>query len=132
MTQHNPTRTLPNRFVIVVTVVGVIGLSILRGPSEIAKVVADSSTCLALWLLAGLFVLLSTVVSAELVGMTQRSWGIYSLVRRAYGPYLGFVIGWADWQTYAADRTLKAMVIVELPQFSCLSWRHGPEQLRLS
>ncbi len=45
--------------------------------------------------------------------MTPRSGGLYSLVRRAYGPYAGFVIGWADWLTYAADLALKAVVIIE-------------------
>jgi len=109
----NLTRALPSRFVLAVTVGGVIGLGILRGPGEIAEVVTDSSLYLALWLFAGLFVLLSTAVSAELVGMTPRSGGFYSLIRRAYGPYAGFVIGWADWLTYAADLALKAVVIIE-------------------
>ncbi len=95
MTEEHPTRALPSRFVLAVTVGGVIGLGILRGPGEIAEVVTKSSSYLALWLLAGLFVLLSTAVSAELVGMTPRSGGAYSLIRRAYGPYAGFVIGWA-------------------------------------
>jgi APA family basic amino acid/polyamine antiporter len=113
VTGQNLTRALPSRFGIVVIVGGVIGLGILRGPGEIAEVVTDSSLYLALWLLAGLFVLLSTAVSAELVGMTPRSGGFYSLIRRAYGPYAGFVIGWADWLTYAADLALKAVVIVE-------------------
>ena len=107
------TRALPGRFVLAVTVGGVIGLGILRGPGEIAEVVTDSSLYLALWLLAGLFVLLSTAVCAELIGMTPRSGGFYSLIRRAYGPYAGFVIGWADWLTYAADLALKAVVIIE-------------------
>ena len=113
MTELNQTRALPSRFVLAVTVGGVIGLGILRGPGEIAEVVTDSSLYLALWLLAGLFVLLSTAVSAELIGMTPRSGGVYSLIRRAYGPYAGFVIGWADWLTYAADLALKAVVIIE-------------------
>ena len=95
------------------TVGGVVGLGILRGPGEIAEVITKPSWYLALWLLAGLFVLLSTAVSAELVGMTPRSGGFYSLIRRAYGPYAGFVIGWADWLTYAADLALKAVVIIE-------------------
>ena len=113
MIELNQTRALPSRFVLAVTVGGVIGLGILRGPGEIAEVVTDSSLYLALWLLAGLFVLLSTAVSAELIGMTPRSGGFYSLIRRAYGPYAGFVIGWADWLTYAADLALKAVVIIE-------------------
>ena len=113
MIELNQTRALPSRFVLAVTVGGVIGLGILRDPGEIAEVVTDSSLYLALWLLAGLFVLLSTAVSAELIGMTPRSGGVYSLIRRAYGPYAGFVIGWADWLTYAADLALKAVVIIE-------------------
>jgi APA family basic amino acid/polyamine antiporter len=113
VTDRHSKRALPGRFVIAVTVGGVIGLGILRGPGEIAEVVTDSSLYLALWLFAGLFVLLSTAVSVELVGMTPRSGGFYALIRRAYGPYSGFVIGWADWLTYAADLALKAVVIIE-------------------
>jgi len=113
VTEEHPTRALPRRFGLVVTVGGVIGLGILRGPGEIAAVVTDPSLYLALWLVTGLFVLLSTAVSAELVSMTPRSGGFYSLIRRAYGPYAGFVIGWADWLTYAADLALKAVVVIE-------------------
>ncbi len=46
-------RALPERFVLAVTVGGVIGLGILRGPGEIAEVVTKPSLYLALWLLAG-------------------------------------------------------------------------------
>jgi APA family basic amino acid/polyamine antiporter len=107
------TRALPGRFVLAVTVGGVIGLGILRGPGEIAAVVSDPGLYLALWFIGGLFVLLSTAVVAELLGMTPRSGGAYALIRHAYGPYPGFVIGWADWLSFAADLALKAVVIME-------------------
>jgi APA family basic amino acid/polyamine antiporter len=107
------TRALPSRFVLAVTVGGVIGLGILRGPGEIAAVVSDPGLYLALWFFGGLFVLLSTAVVAELLGMTPRSGGAYALIRHAYGPYPGFVIGWADWLSFAADLALKAVVIME-------------------
>ncbi len=106
-------RALPSRFALAVVVGGVIGLGILRGPGEIAEVVPEPSLYLALWLFGGMFVLLSTAVSAELLGMTPRSGGTYSLIRRAYGPYAGFVIGWLDWLTFAADLAIKAIVIME-------------------
>jgi len=99
--------------VLAVIVGGVIGLGILRGPGEIAAVIPDPFFYLALWLLGGLFVLLSTVVTAELVGMTPRSGGTYALIRRAFGPYPGFVIGWVDWLSFIADIALKAVVIME-------------------
>ncbi len=47
MTEENPTRTLPSRFVLAVTVGGVIGLGILRGRGEIAEVVLEPSLYLA-------------------------------------------------------------------------------------
>jgi len=106
-------RALPARFVLAVTVGGIIGLGILRGPGEIAAVVRDPYFYLWLWLLGGLFVLLSTAVVVELVGMTPRSGGTYTLVRHAYGPFSGFVIGWVDWLSFVADIALKAVVIVE-------------------
>jgi APA family basic amino acid/polyamine antiporter len=113
VTEQGLTRTLPGKFVLAVTVGGVIGLGILRGPGEIAETISDPLLYLALWLFGGLFVLLSTAVVAELVGMTPRSGGTYSLVRRAYGPYPGFVIGWVDWLSFVADIALKAVVILE-------------------
>jgi APA family basic amino acid/polyamine antiporter len=113
MTEQGLKRVLPGKFVLAVTVGGVIGLGILRGPGEIAEVVPDPFFYLALWLVGGLFVLLSTVVCAELVGMTPRSGGAYPLIRRAFGSYPGFVIGWVDWLSFVADIALKAVVILE-------------------
>jgi APA family basic amino acid/polyamine antiporter len=113
VTEQNLTRALPGRFVLAVIIGGVIGLGILRGPGEIAAVIPDPFFYLALWLLGGLFVLLSTAVTAELVGMTPRSGGTYALIRRAFGPYPGFVIGWVDWLSFVADIALKAVVILE-------------------
>ena len=110
---HRLGRTLTGNFALAATVGGIIGLGILRGPGEIAEVITNPWRYLLLWLLVGLFVLLSTVVVAELIGMTPRSGGPYALVRQAYGPYPGFVIGWVDWLSFAADIALKAVVIIE-------------------
>ena len=106
-------KTLPSRFVLAVTVGGVIGLGILRGPGEIAQTILEPKIYLLLWFLGGIFVLLTTSVTAELFSMTERSGGTYALVRRAYGGYSGFVIGWVDWLSFSADLALKAVVIIE-------------------
>ena len=112
-TRHHPRRMLSAGFTLAVTIGGIIGLGILRTPGEVAEVVPDPLMFVALWVLGGLFILLSTVVAAELVGMTPRSGGIYSLVRRAYGPFPGFVIGWVDWLSFVADIAFKAVVVTE-------------------
>ena len=112
-TQHHPRRLLSAGFTLAVTIGGIIGLGILRTPGEVAAVVPDPLMFVSLWALSGLFVLLSAIVVAELIGMTPRSGGAYALVRRAYGPFPGFVIGWVDWLSFVGDIALKAVVVTE-------------------
>jgi APA family basic amino acid/polyamine antiporter len=104
---------LGSGFTLAVIIGGIIGLGILRTPGEVAALVPDPLMFVSLWVLGGLFILLSTGVVAELVGMTPRSGGTYALVRRAYGPFPGFVIGWVDWLTFVADIAFKAVVVTE-------------------
>ena len=112
-TQQHPRRLLGSGFTLAVSVGGIIGLGIMRTPGEIAAVVPNPWMFLLLWLSGGLFVLLTAAVVAELVGMTPRSGGTYSLVRRAYGPFPGFVMGWVDWLSCVGDIAIKAIVISE-------------------
>jgi len=111
--QPHPKRVLNSGFTLAVTIGGIIGLGILRTPGEVASLAPDPWLFVSLWIFGGLFALLSTIVAAELVGMTPRSGGSYSLVRRAYGPFPGFVIGWVDWLSFVADIALKAVVVTE-------------------
>lgn len=111
--QHHPRRMLSTGFTLAVTIGGIIGLGILRTPGEVAAVAPDPLLFVSLWVLGGLFILLSTVVASELVAMTPRSGGTYTLVRRAYGPFPGFVMGWVDWLSFVADIALKAIVVTE-------------------
>ncbi len=112
-TQHHSRRTLSSGFALAVIIGGIIGLGILRTPGEVAAVVPDPLKFVSLWVTGALFILLSAIVVAELVGMTPRSGGTYALVRRAYGPFPGFVIGWVDWLTFVADIAFKAVVVTE-------------------
>jgi APA family basic amino acid/polyamine antiporter len=104
---------LSSGFTLAVTIGGIIGLGILRTPGEVAAVVPDPLMFVSLWVFGGLFILMSTVAAAELVGMTPRSGGTYALVRRAYGPFPGFVIGWVDWLSMVSDIAFKAVVVTE-------------------
>jgi len=106
-------RVLSSRFAISACVGGIIGLGILRTPGEIAAVFPDPFVYVGLWLLGGLFALMSVSVIAELVGITPRSGGVYVLIKRAFGPYPGFLIGWTDWLSFGATLALKVTVLVE-------------------
>ena len=90
-----------------------IGLGIMRTPGEIAAVIPDPLLYTLLWLVVGLFAVLSTMVVTELVGLTPRSGGYYVLVKRSLGPYYGFLMGWVDWISYLAVIALKSIVLAE-------------------
>jgi len=111
--QHHPKRVLSKGFTLAVTIGGIIGLGILRTPGEVAAVAPNPFLFVSLWVLGGLFVLLSLVVASELIAMSPRSGGTYTLVRHAYGPSPGFVMGWVDWLSFVADIALKAVVVTE-------------------
>ena len=111
--QYYPKRILSSGFTLAVVIGGTIGLGVLRTPGEVATVVTDPLTFVSLWVVGGLFSLLEAFVLAELIGMTPRSGGTYALVRRAYGPFSGFVIGWVDWLCFVADIAFKAVVVTE-------------------
>ena len=111
--QYHPRRVLGSGFTFAAIIGGTIGLGILRTPGEVATVVTDPLMFVSLWVLGGLFSLLCAFVLAELIGMTPRSGGTYALVRRAYGPFPGFVIGWVDWLCFVGDIALKAVVVTE-------------------
>ena len=78
--QQQRKRVLGRGFTLAVSVGGIIGLGIMRTPGEIAGVVSNPWVFLSLWMLGGLFVLLTAIIVAELVGMTPRSGGTYSPV----------------------------------------------------
>jgi hypothetical protein len=69
---------LSSGFTLAVSIGGILDLGILRTPGEIAAVVPDPFPFVSLWVLSGLFILLSTVVAAELAGLTPRSGGTYA------------------------------------------------------
>ena len=111
--QYIPKRILSSGFTLAVVIGGTIGLGILRTPGEVATVVTNPLIFVGLWVFGGLFSLLEAVVLAELIGMTPRSGGTYALVRRAYGSFFGFVIGWVDWLCFVGDIAFKAVVVTE-------------------
>lgn len=111
--QQQLKRLLGRGFSIAVTVGLIVGLGILRNPGEIAQTVSDPWIYMSLWVAGGAFVLLSVATVAELYAITPRSGGIYQLVRHAYGPYPGFLIGWVDWVSQCGAIAVKTVVLVE-------------------
>lgn len=90
-----------------------IATGIMRTPGEIAAQLPSNGLFIAVWIVGGLYALFGAMSLAEGGVIVRRSGGQYPIVRRALGPYAGFVVGWSDWFSTAATISLAAIVFGE-------------------
>jgi APA family basic amino acid/polyamine antiporter len=90
-----------------------VGSGILRTPGEIARHLPSAALFLSVWVIGALYAALGANTLAELGTMMPESGGFTVFVRRALGPYAGFVIGWSDWLSTCSSIALSAIVIGE-------------------
>jgi APA family basic amino acid/polyamine antiporter len=100
-------------FGIAVLVGNTIGMGILRTPGEVAARVPNVTLFILVWVAGATYALLGALTLAELGAMIPRSGGQYPLVRRALGPFWGFVTGWNDWIATCGSMAAVAIVIGE-------------------
>src|SRR5713226_5481210 len=74
----------------------VIGAGIYETPPLIFKNVHGPWEGLGVWALGGLLSLVGALCYAELATAYPRSGGDYVYLGRAFGPWLGFLFGWAQ------------------------------------
>ena len=96
-----------------VTVGNSIGSGILRTPGLVAQLLPSAPLFIAVWILGALYAALGANSLAELATMMPESGGYTVYLRRAMGPYAGFVIGWSDWLSTCSSLALAALVIGE-------------------
>jgi APA family basic amino acid/polyamine antiporter len=77
----------------------IIGASIFVQPSEITGRVPTPSGIFAVWLVCGVLTLFGALVTAELASTLPEAGGVYAFLREAFGPWLGFLWGWAMFWT---------------------------------
>jgi basic amino acid/polyamine antiporter, APA family len=90
-------RILGVTFGIAVAVGGTIGSGIMRTPSQIANRLPSVPLIMLAWAAGALYSLLGAWSLGELGAMIPSSGAFYTIARRAYGDYVGFVVGWTDW-----------------------------------
>lgn len=90
-----------------------VGSGILRTPGEIARHLPSVPLFLSVWVMGAFYAALGANTLAELGTMMPESGGFTVFVRRAMGPYAGFVIGWSDWLSTCSSMALAAIVIGE-------------------
>ena len=100
-------------FGIAVAVGNAIAAGIVRTPGDIAQSLPNAWLFLGVWVVGGLYALISASSMAELGAAIPRSGGQYNFSRRALGEYAGFVVGWSDWLSTCGTAAAVAIVISE-------------------
>ena len=83
-------------FGVSIVVGSTIGAGILRSPGSIAALLPNKMLILSCWLLTGLYILLCASSYAELTTMIPKAGGAFNYIKRAFGTYIGFTVGWFD------------------------------------
>jgi APA family basic amino acid/polyamine antiporter len=110
---HALLRVLGIAFGWAVTLGSMIGAGILRAPGEVAQATSSVGVFFLLWLAGALYALLGALSLAELGTMVPESGGQTVFVRRAFGDYPGFAVGWSDWISTCASVAAIAIVFAE-------------------
>jgi APA family basic amino acid/polyamine antiporter len=85
------------------TVIGtVIGSGIFALPAVVFARAAAPGLGIAAWLIGGLISLAAGLTVAELAAAMPHAGGTYQFLRVAYGPWLGFLQGWATFLAYSS------------------------------
>jgi len=100
-------------FGIAVTIGGTIGTGILRKPGPIAQELGSPSLIIAVWLLVGVYALVGSLSVIELGTMIPKVGAWYVYARRAFGNYVGFVIGISSWLGSISAMAFGASVMSE-------------------
>jgi APA family basic amino acid/polyamine antiporter len=84
-------------FGLAVVLGGVIGSGIMRNPGVVAAGFPSPALVLLVWLIGAVVVTLDAMPTVELGAAIPEAGGPYPLATRVFGPFGGFVVGWADW-----------------------------------
>jgi amino acid transporter len=100
-------------FGLAVGVGSVIGSGIMRAPGVITNEVPDPWIAMLLWLVGGVFILLSANITAELSTALPKAGGFYVPVREAFGDSMGLLAGWATFAGYTAGTAAVALACAD-------------------
>src|SRR5271155_4336789 len=92
---------------------GTIGVGILRLPGTIAAQMGSFWPIMLVWIGGGIYAMLGAISIAELGTAMPQAGGFYVYSRRAFGPAMGFAVGWADWLCNCATIAYAAVAAAE-------------------
>jgi amino acid transporter len=93
--QGQPRATLSVADAVAIIVGLIIGAGIFGTPSIVAGASGSETTMIATWVAGGIFCVIGALCYAELATAFPSAGGEYHFLRRAFGPSLAFLYGWA-------------------------------------
>jgi basic amino acid/polyamine antiporter, APA family len=87
-------KTLRPADAVMIVVGNVIGVGIFTTTGFIAGYIPDASLIMAVWAVGGMLTLFGALTYGELGAAFPRAGGDYIYLKEAYGPLIGFLVGW--------------------------------------
>lgn len=94
---HQLWKVLGTTFGVAVTLGGTVGTGILRKPGPIAESLHDPALIIFLWLFVAIYALLGVSCILELSLSIPKAGAWYGYAERAFGRYVGFLVGLTSW-----------------------------------
>ena len=109
-------RVLGIGFGLAAVVGGVVGQGIMRTPGIVAGALPDNWMILSFWAIGGILALIDGFAIMELASSVPRAGGPYVWAARAFGPFVGTLLGWTDWTNGIVGIGFTAVVFAEYLQ----------------
>src|SRR6185503_553363 len=88
-------RTIGLSTAISLVVATIIGSGIFMRPAEMAGLLGSPIIIFIVWIIAGVFTMVSAMVLAEVAAMLPETGGTYAFMRHMYGDFWSYLYGWA-------------------------------------
>ena len=100
-------------FGVAVVIGGVVGSGIMRNPGVVARGFPSPLLVALAWIVGAGVVALEAMSTVELGAAIPEEGGPYPLATRSLGPFVGFLVGWADWLQNAVSTGFIAVAFGE-------------------
>lgn len=90
-------KVLGTSFGVAVTLGGTVGTGILRKPGPIAEQLHNPTLIIGLWVIVAVYALMGVSCVLELSLSIPKAGAWYGYAERAFGRYIGFIVGLSSW-----------------------------------
>ena len=95
MSESSLQRTINLKTATAIVIGTIIGSGIFMRPAEMASLLGSPLQIMGVWIVAGIFTMLSVMVLAEVSTMLPEDGGPYAFMRHMYGDFWAYLYGWA-------------------------------------